>query len=41
MNVIFTKLIKHLKLKMNFLIDINFTELFMRTTNHREIILHN
>lgn len=39
-NVLFIKLIKKLSLKLKFLFEINFQNLSMQTTNHREIVLH-
>lgn len=40
MNVISAIMIKQLSLTINFLFDINFTELIMRIVNHRKTLLH-
>lgn len=41
MNVIFIELIKQLKQKLHSLNEVKFRELFMKTTNHHNTILHN
>ena len=40
MNVISTAMIKQLDLSFHFLSDVEFTDLIMKTVNHREMLLH-
>ena len=40
MNVISTKIMRKLKLKLKSLIEIDFQELFMQTIDYQKIVLH-
>ena len=40
MNIIFTAMIKQLNLSFHSLSDVEFTDLIMKTADHRETLLH-